>query len=123
MKEKSYFLDSYAIIEILRGNPNYNKFSGAIPFSTRINLVEVAYHLFKSFSKENALKILDSTKFTALEIQEGQVSKIAIFRKENSRKKFSYIDSIGYVLAKENRLRFVTGDKAFEGMPNVEFVK
>lgn len=33
------------------------------------------------------------------------------------------VDCIGYVYAKENGLRFVTGDKEFEGMENVEFVK
>ena len=123
MKENEYFFDSYAIIEVLKSNPSYEKFSETNPVSTRINLVEVAYHLLGSFEQKEALKILDSLKIKIIEIEEKDVSKIAIFRKHNSQKKFSYIDCIGYVLAKENNLKFLTGDNAFKEMENVEFVK
>lgn len=123
MKEKNYFLDSYAIIEILKSNPDYEKFSDVALVSTRINLVEVAYHLLESFPKQKAGEIVSSLKFSILEIEEKQITAIAQFRKENSKKKLSYIDCIGYVLAKENGLKFVTGDKEFKELPNVEFVK
>ncbi|MDO8634166.1 MAG: PIN domain-containing protein [archaeon] len=123
MNEIEYFFDSYAIIEVLKSNPSYQKFSEIIAVSSRINLVEVAYHLLESFGQEEGLKILNSLKIKILEIGEKDVSKIAIFRKQNSQKKFSYIDCIGYVLAKENNLKFLTGDNAFKGMENVEFVK
>ncbi|MBI2598030.1 MAG: type II toxin-antitoxin system VapC family toxin [Candidatus Diapherotrites archaeon] len=123
MKEKNYFLDSYAVIEILKSNPNYGQFLDAPLVSTRINLVEVAYHLIESFPKQKAEEIIFSLKFSILEIEEKQITAIAHFRKENSKKKLSYIDCIGYVLAKEHGLKFVTGDKEFKGMQNVEFVK
>ena len=32
-------------------------------------------------------------------------------------------DAIGYTIAKKYNIRFLTGDKDFEGMENVEFVK
>lgn len=117
------FLDSYAIIEILKRNPEYARFAEATPVSTRVNLVEVAYHLLEDFPKEKAAEIIKSLRIETLEIQEEQTAKIAIFRKEHAKKKFSYIDCIGYVLAKNNGISFVTGDKQFEGMPNVEFEK
>ena len=123
MSGKNYFLDSYAIIEILKSNPNYERFSDVALVSSRINLVEVAYHLLESFPKEKAAEIISSLKFSILEIQEKQITGIAVFRKENAKKKLSYIDCIGYRLAQENGLKFVTGDKEFEKMPNVEFVK
>lgn len=123
MKETEYFLDSYAIIEILKSNPDYEKFSEVSAVSTRINLVEVAYHLLRSFSEEKAARILNSLKLKVIEIEESHVYKIAFFRKENAKKKFSYIDCIGYVLAKENSMKFLTGDSQFKNMPNVEFVK
>ncbi|MCX6798487.1 MAG: PIN domain-containing protein [Candidatus Diapherotrites archaeon] len=122
-QETRKFLDSYAIIEIIKNNPRYAELADVVPVSTRANLVEVAYHLLRDFSKEKALKIIKALKIEALEIQESQVAKIAAFRIENAKKKFSYIDCIGYVLAMENRISFVTGDRQFEGMPNVEFVK
>ena len=45
------------------------------------------------------------------------------FRLANKKKKLSYADCIGYQLAKEHGLKFLTGDKEFENLPNVEFVK
>ena len=116
-------MDSYAIIEILKSNPDYERFSQVLLVSSRINLVEVAYHLLESFPQPKAEEIISSLKFSILEIEEKQVTRIASFRKENAKKKLSYIDCIGYVLAKENGLKFLTGDKEFEKMPNVEFVK
>lgn len=123
MKENGFFLDSYAIIEILKSNSDYARFSEVPLVSSRINLVEVAYHLLESFPKPEAEEIISSMKFSVLEIEEKQVIRIAVFRKQNTKKKMSYSDCIGYVLAKENGLKFVTGDKEFEKMPNVEFVK
>ena len=45
------------------------------------------------------------------------------FRYDNRKGKMSYIDCLGYVLAKNNKIPFLTGDKAFENLPNVKFVK
>jgi hypothetical protein len=36
---------------------------------------------------------------------------------------FSYADAIGYAMSGRLRLRYLTGDDAFKGLPNVEFVK
>ena len=45
------------------------------------------------------------------------------FRKEQKKKDLSYTDCIGYIYAARNNMKFLTGDKEFEGMKNVEFVK
>ncbi|MDO8537634.1 MAG: PIN domain-containing protein [archaeon] len=117
------FLDSYAIIEILKANPNYEKVSMDSPFTSKANLVEVAYHLLQDFSQDKAIEIFDALKINILEIQESQIMKIALFRKTHSKKKLSYIDCIGYIIAKENGMKFLTGDQQFKEMENVEFVK
>ena len=88
-----------------------------------MHLAEVSYYLLREFSEEKALKITGSLKVKPIEIRESDIVKIASFKKKHSKKNFSYIDCIGYVLALENSLSFVTSDKQFEGMPNVEFVK
>ncbi|MFH1587853.1 MAG: PIN domain-containing protein [Candidatus Diapherotrites archaeon] len=123
MNGKEKFLDSYAIIEIIKENQNYKPFKEAVAVTGKANLIEVAYSLLQDFQKETALIILGSLKIKTLEIEDNQITKIAVFKKEHAKKKFSYIDCIGYILAKENGIAFVTGDKEFEGMPNVEFVK
>jgi len=86
-------------------------------------LVEVAYCLLRDFKKEKASAMVNSLGIKVLEMRAGHVMKIASFRKGQSKKKLSYIDCIGYVLAKENGIPFVTGDMQFEGMANVEFIK
>ncbi len=35
----------------------------------------------------------------------------------------SYVDAIGYSLAQRRKLRFLTGDRAFKGLPGVAFVR
>ena len=38
-------------------------------------------------------------------------------------KKISYVDAIGYQTALESGTKFLTGDKEFEELENVEYVK
>jgi len=42
---------------------------------------------------------------------------------KSNKSNLSYVDCIGYILAKELKVGFLTGDREFEGMDNVEFVK
>ena len=35
----------------------------------------------------------------------------------------SFFDAVGYVYSRENNYKFVTGDKEFEKLPNVQFMK
>ena len=45
------------------------------------------------------------------------------FRFNNLKKDISMTDCIGYFLAKSLGIKFLTGDKEFENMKDVEFVK
>ena len=46
-------------------------------------------------------------------------------RKELKEKglNISYIDAIGYTISLERGIKFLTGDKEFKNLPNVEFIK
>ena len=39
------------------------------------------------------------------------------------KQKISFIDCIGYLIAKKNNAKFLTGDEHFRNKDNVEFVK
>ncbi len=58
-----------------------------------------------------------------LEITDDVVFEAMQFRLQHKKKDLSYADSIGYVLAQRHGLRFLTGDRAFQGMDNVAFVR
>lgn len=120
---KSYFFDSYAIIELIKGNEKYNFVQESIIITSSMNLAEVYYALLITEDKEIADKIINSLNVELIEISSEISLKSALFRFENKKLKLSYIDCIGYMLAKENNLLFLTGDKEFENFPNVEFVK
>ena len=44
-------------------------------------------------------------------------------KKELNKRKLSMTDCIGYMMAKQWGIKFLTGDKEFEDMENVEYVK
>ncbi len=118
-----YFFDTYAFIEIIRGNKNYAIFKKTEMATTKLNLMEVYYWLLNKFGKEAADIFYDETVQYAIEIPDEIIKEAMIFRMKNKPKNLSYVDCIGYMLAKTNSLKFLTGDREFKGMDNVEFVK
>ena len=58
-----------------------------------------------------------------MDISEDVLKEAIKFRKKNKSKNLSYTDCIGYIYALKNNLMFLTGDKEFKDLKNVEFVK
>jgi hypothetical protein len=42
---------------------------------------------------------------------------------KNKKKYLSYVDALGYTIANRMDIPFLTGDMAFEDVPNAEYVK
>lgn len=120
---QSYFFDTYAFFEIINANPNYLNYLEATGTTTKLNLMELHYGLLKEYGKRFADEKYDSLAENTLEVDDGTIKEANKFRLENAKKKFSYIDCIGYITARKHGLTFLTGDKGFENMENVEFVK
>ena len=118
-----YFFDSYAILEIIKGNPNYEKFKEEDFITNTLHLAEVFYSLLKEIGKTLAENVLESFDFSFIEISEEIAIDAALFRYKHKKKDVSYADCIGYVTSMKNNLKFLTGDKEFEKEQNVEFVK
>ncbi|MFH1588803.1 MAG: PIN domain-containing protein [Candidatus Diapherotrites archaeon] len=119
-----YFFDTYAFFEIIEGNKNYKKFSEGIALiTTKMNLMELYYGLAVSYGKKTAKKYFDKYQEYCIPISFDLIEKAMDFRLENKGRKLSYADCVGYVLAKDLGARFLTGDKEFKEMANVEFVK
>ena len=117
------FFDSYAILEIIRGNPNYRKFGDLTLITGTLNLAEVFYSLLKETGEKQAKKIIEKVKFEFIEISEAIAIRSSIFRYKNRSKKLSYTDCIGYITARKNNMRFLTGDQQFQEMKHVLYVK
>ena len=120
----AYFFDSYAFFEIIGGNKNYLHFSKNIGIiTTRLNLLELHYGLLKIYGKETADKYYDQYTSFAIEIDDDILKKASSLKAALRKKKLSYIDCVGYITALSRGVKFLTGDKEFKDLENVEFVK
>jgi len=120
-----YFFDTYAVIEFLKGNKNYIKYFEKGGFITKLNIMELYFYLLREFGKNEAEKIYATFASYVMEYGEDTMKEAMEFKlkMKKQKKDVSYTDAIGYVLAKKNRIKFLTGDEEFRGMDNVEFVK
>ena len=123
MEKIKFFFDTYAFIEILKQNKNYLPYKNCKILTTKLNLMELHYSILKNVGKEQADKIYEQLLKFAIEIPDEIIKKANQFKYLHKKQKLSYIDSIGYVLAKVKNIKFLTGDKEFQNFPNVEFVK
>lgn len=118
-----YFFDTYAIIEIIGENKKYDKFKEEEIATSIMNIGEVYYIVLRQKDEEVADYWYKILKQSAFLVDIETIVKAMKFRFENKTKKFSFVDCLGYIIAKDKSLRFLTGDKAFENFDNVEFVK
>ncbi|MBS3089040.1 PIN domain-containing protein [Candidatus Pacearchaeota archaeon] len=121
--EISYFFDSYAVIEILKENQNYSKYIEEETTITVFNLAEIYWYVQNNFDEKTSDIVFEQYKDSVVNIDDETLKEAVKFRKEYKKKDLSYADCIGYVYALRNNMKFLTGDKEFEGMKNVEFVK
>ena len=119
-----YFADTYSLFEIIGGNQKYAKFVRLVEIiTTRLNLMELYYGLLMKYNEEIADAYYSVYLPRAVNFSDYTIKRAMKFRLANKEKKLSYIDCVGYQTALENRVKFLTGDKAFNEIPNVEFVK
>ena len=122
--EITFFFDSYALIEVYEKNVNYEKYTKANAITSYFQVYEVYYSLIRNgYTKEEIKDFFEFLQSICIELKFEWIPKSVEFRKEYKKRDLSYADCLGYVIAKNLGIRFLTGDKEFENLPNVEFVK
>ena len=116
-----YFFDTYALIALIKNNPDYVKYSDELVTTTHFNLVELYYIILKDFNEEKALGLYKKFKECSTDVSDDVIFEAMKLKLKN--KSLSYVDCIGYVFAIKNNLKFLTGDKEFKDMIDVEYVK
>ena len=117
------FFDSYAIIEITNGNPKYEKFQGLSVITSVLNIGEIYQLILRKHSKDIADEWFRNFNCEFLEITPEIIVDAIYFRFINKKKDLSLVDAVGYILSLRHKLKFLTGDRQFKELPNVEFVK
>ncbi len=118
----AFVFDTYAIIEILKGNPAFKKFEAATVVVNHFIFAEVCYYLLK-VGQENAEEAAGIYKKQISIISSKQIFDAMVFRHRYKGKKLSTTDCVSYMQAQGRGIPFLTGDMQFEGMPGVEFVR
>ena len=120
----TYFWDSYAVVELIKGNKNYESYSLEPIKISVFNLVEIYWFALNEYGEEKANELFDKIKNCVLKLNDEILQEAIKFRKKvYKNKKISYADAVGYICARMNRMKFLTGDNAFKDIEDVEFVK
>jgi uncharacterized protein len=126
LEKTRFFYDSYAVIAYLSDNSNYRTyFEECDGFLTKLNLIEISYRILELHGTQAASKVVNLFAKYTLDFGVSDIvssMKLRLKLKKGGRN-ISYADALGYYLALKNKLKFLTGDKEFEGLENVEFIK
>ncbi len=118
-----YFADTYALVEIVKGNKAYLQYMDEELFTSLLNLYELFYNLLKDYDADTAKELFYEFYSLLLPINDSHIFAAAHIKLLHKKRNVSYVDALGYAIALEENIKFLTGDKAFEKMENVEFVK
>jgi predicted nucleic acid-binding protein len=123
MDEIKKCLDTYALIEIVSGNPKFAKYFDFDFIIADLTLVEFYSVLLRENGEEFANYWLRKLEHYSHSVNKEILIESVKFRQNNKKSGISFFDAAGYIFAITNKCKFVTGDKEFEGMKNVEFIK
>ena len=115
-------LDTYALVEINNGNPRFANLLNEEIVIPDVTMSEFYGYLYKRYDLKTADYWLRKLSFFCKPVSRDILIKAARFRIDNSKQDLSFFDCAGYIFALENKMNFVTGDRAFKGKEGVEFV-
>jgi predicted nucleic acid-binding protein len=121
---KSFFFDTYALIEIGKNNPNYEPYREDVKiFISMLNLTEIVYFLVRENREDEIDEIFNKLSKFCISYDKEIITNAAKMKYRYKKEKLSMADCIGYELAKKHKCKFLTGDEKFREKENVEFVK
>ncbi|MBS3175612.1 PIN domain-containing protein [Candidatus Woesearchaeota archaeon] len=121
--EEKVFFDSYALFAIAIGQESYKPYIKIKIVTTIMNLYEMYYILLQENHYLEAEIFFDKFLQNCILIEPHLVKEAAQFRMLHKKLKFSYVDALGYICAKELGVPFLTGDDGFRNFEHVLFVK
>ena len=119
-----YYFDTYALVELLR-RKDFLRYSAKGLVTSRWNLAELLVFDLREHDEAVARRHFARFLGACQDVSDEDLFQAAVFREAQRRRSrlLSYVDALGYVLARRLSVRFLTGDDAFRGLPGVLFVK
>jgi len=122
MTNDIFVFDTYAILEIINGSKNYEKYIYSKIIINDFIFAELCYKLFRENVPKSEEYIRKYSIFIS-DLQPDIIKEAMLFRIKNISKKLSMTDCISYMMARKLNIKFLTGDKEFKDLDGVEFVK
>ena len=119
---ETFLYDTYALMEIMNKNSNYKPYIDKKVIINEFIFSEFCYNLLRDKVK-NPKEYLDELELAIIRPDAFLIWEAMKFRHINKKKKFSMTDCISYMMSKKIGVKFLTGDKEFNDLDNVEFVK
>ena len=122
MINETFLFDTYALIEILNKNKNYEKYTDAKLIINDFIFAEFCYKLLKE-KVSHADNYINEVAPAIIHTNPELIKEAMAFRIKHNNKNLSMTDCISYIMAVRLGIKFLTGDKEFENFEGVEFVK
>jgi predicted nucleic acid-binding protein len=116
-------LDTYALIEISKGNSKFADYLKSAFIISDLTLAEFYGVLLREEGESIADYWYKKLERYSLPVSKELLIESVKFKYENRKSNISFFDAVGYIFSLKNGCFFVTGDKEFERFPNVEFNK
>lgn len=127
VQPERYLLDTYALVCLVQDKPSYRRFADALILTTHYNLIELYYSILRDYDEPTARKVYEQFRVCLVEVPDSVIfaaMKLKLtWKRLYPKRRPSYVDCIGYAMAQSLGVPFVTGDREFEDIPHVEFVK
>ena len=119
-----FYFDTYALIEIGKENPNYDSYKeDVVILLNKLNLLELSYFLLRINREAEIEDVFNKYLRFNVDYDQETLREAAKMKFKFLKERLSFIDCIGYILAKKHKVKFLTGDEKFRHKDNVEFVK
>ncbi len=117
-----FLFDTYAIVEILRGSLSYDNYKGDEIIVNNFIFAELCYNLYREKEPKAAYYLEEYSKYIH-SVKPEWIEEAMQFRLKWKDRNVSITDCVSYIMALKIGVKFLTGDKEFKDMSNVEFVK
>ena len=120
---KKKCLDTYALAEIAQGNSHFTTYLNQEIIITEITLAEFYAVLLREEGENIAESWLKKLTPYTMPVKLNILIEAVKFRYQHRQQNISFFDAVGYIYSLNFGYLFVTGDKEFEHLKNVEFRK
>ena len=121
MDEIKKYLDTYALVEIKLGNPRFLEYLKQGFVITDLTLAEFFSVLLREHNEETANYWIRKFENYSIPVKKEILLEAVKFRRKYNKTNISFFDAVGYIFALKKGYKFVTGDKEFKNLANVEF--